>query len=1137
MQIRIFLFVIVYFLLNLSNCYSQNENISLEFDDVRIEQVFNEIENKTAFKVFYMNAEIDMQRKISFKVVEKDLMHILNLVFADTDIIYEIVGKQILLKIDSLKNKSTSAFSLNENNDLEEVVIEEVQVQGTIIDKFGVPLSRVNVLEKGSFNGTSTDFEGRYNISVPGVAILEFSSVGFAAKEIRVDKQTIINVSLIEETEKLSEVVVTALNIKKEVRGLGYSITEVEGEELSAVKQTNAINALQGKIAGLNITQYATGAAGSSRVIIRGASSLNGYNQPLYILDGIPIGNNTNGSAGEWGGFDGGDGISSINPEEIESISVLKGGAASALYGSRAAGGVIVITTKTGKRLKKLTVELSSSFTFNDLDTSLLDTQTEYGQGVFGRKPVNQAEAKVASRSSWGEKLDGSMVVQWDGVERPYSYVGSNWDHFYRTGTTYINSVALAGGHNNLNYRLSATNLKNEDIIPNSNLGRKSMSLNIGAVLFKKLSVQLKAKYIIEDVHNRPNLSSPPFNTSFTVGNLSPNVDVRTMDPGANADGTERIFSANPFFVNPYFSAFNYRNDDKKKRVITSASLRYDFTDWAYLNIRAGIDHYTIKRERVWPWGTGFFPLGSILKQKFSYTQIDTDAILGIEKEINDKFSVNAFVGANSNYIKDQELVNLGLFFVVPGLENVNNTESQTPSKIFSERKIGSVYGSAEFSYNRWAYLNFTGRNDWFSTLSFPGKKSPNDDFYSSVNASLVLSDALTMPDFINFLKFRGSYSTVASGVDKAYQLSLTYDFFADHEEQELVQINGEQVPNANLVAFSKNEFEVGFDARFFNNRLALDFAYYKNETVNDIVPVNISSTSGFTSVLTNTGVLENKGVELLISGTLIKTKDFKWNSSFNVSHNIGTILATNDNNAYISIGLPRTLNIEVAQIVGEPFGTLYGNAYTKDAKGNILYEMDSNGVPLAVIGERKILGQGVSPTGIGHTNTFTYKDFRLSFLIDGKFGGQIFAGTNAVLTANGLHKQTLEGRENGLTVSGIDAATNQAFTTTIAPENLQGYWGRIAGAGGIAEHFVEDNDFIKFRQLSLGYSLPKNVLEKTFLETVHISATAYNLFFIKRSVENIDPESNYQTGNAQGLDYFGIPPSKSYGLNIKVKF
>ena len=1134
MRITIFVLFILIFLFNSGNCYSQNTKISLDLENVTIKEVFDEIQNKTEFKILYMNSEIDLQRKISLKVKKKRIKKILSIIFANTDVAYEIIGNQIILKIESLKRSIKPISSVNENTDLNEVVSKEEQVQGTIVDELDVPLSGVNVVEKGTVNGTSTDFDGNYSITVSSDAVLIFTSVGFTTKEISVDEQSTINVSLVKETEQLIEIVVTALNIKKDIRKLGYSHTEVRGDELSEVKQTNAINALQGKIAGLNIVQNSTGAAGSSRVIIRGASSLTGYNQPLYIVDGIPIGNNTNGSAGEWGGFDGGDGISSINPDDIESVSVLKGGAASALYGSRASGGVILITTKSGKGLKKFGVEVNSSFTSNNLDISLLHTQSEYGQGIFGRKPVNQAEAQSLGRSSWGEKLDGSMVVQWDGIERPYSYVGSNWDHFYRTGTTFINTVALTGTNDNLNYRFSASNLKNEDIIPNSNLGRKSLSLNAEAVLFKKLAVQLNAKYIIEDTNNRPYLSSPPFNTSFTVGNLSPNVDVRTMNPGANADGTERGFSANPFFVNPYFSAFNYRNEDKKNRIIASTSLRYDFTDWLSLSARAGIDHYVIEREEVNPWGTGFFPLGAIWDREFRYTQIDTDVILGIEKNINDKFSVNALVGANSNYIKDQELVNLGIFFVVPGLENIDNTESQTPSKTFNERKIGSIYGSVELSYNRWAYLTFTGRNDWFSTLSFPGKTSPNDDFYSSINTSLVLSDALTMPKFINFLKFRGGYSKVAGGSDEAYQLSLTYDFFADHEGQNLVQINGEQVPNANLVAFSKNEFELGFDTRIFNNRLSLDLAYYRNETINDIVPVNTSLTSGYLSALANTGVVENKGIELLISGSPIKAKDFVWNTSFNISHNKGTVLATNDNNSNITVGLPRTLNIEVAQIVGEPFGTLFGNSYSRDDNGNIRYEIDTNGVPLAVVGDRKILGQGVSPTAFGVTNTFTYKDFRLSFLIDGKFGGQIYAGSNAVLTENGLHKQTLEGRENGLTVSGINAATNQSFTTTIAPENLQSYWGRISG---IAEHFIEDNDFIKFRQLSLGYSFPNRVLKNTFFDSVHISATAYNFFFINRSVENIDPESDYQTGNAQGLDYFGVPPSKSYGLNINVKF
>ncbi|WP_373517286.1 TonB-dependent receptor plug domain-containing protein, partial [Pricia sp.] len=419
-------------------------------------------------------------------------------------------------------------------------IAQQTTVSGSVTDEAGIPLPGVNVVEKGTTNGTSTDFDGNYVIDVSDGATLEFSSLGYAPKDVAVSGQTTINTSLVEDSQQLGEVVVTALGIRKEEKALGYSLTEVDGDEISTIKNTNAINSLQGKIAGVNITQNATGAAGSSRVVIRGASSLSGNNQPLYVVDGIPISNENNGSASLWGGSDGGDGISSINPDDIETISVLKGGAASALYGSRAAGGVIIITTKSGENQQGFGVDFSSSVTFDKVNTSLRDYQTQYGQGTDARKPVNVAEVRDLGLSSWGARLDGTPVVQWDGVERPYSYVGNNLDQFYRTGTTIINTVALTGGSENMNYRFSVSNLDNSDITPNSGLDRKTFSLTSGATLAKKLTSQVNARYIIEDVQNRPRLSDAPGNSNFTVAGLPPNVDVRTMEPGANPDGTER---------------------------------------------------------------------------------------------------------------------------------------------------------------------------------------------------------------------------------------------------------------------------------------------------------------------------------------------------------------------------------------------------------------------------------------------------------------------------------------------------------------------------------------------------------------------------------------------------------------------
>ncbi|MBJ6367432.1 SusC/RagA family TonB-linked outer membrane protein [Snuella sedimenti] len=1014
----------------------------------------------------------------------------------------------------------------------------QTTVTGTVTDgNSGIPLAGANIIEKGTSNGVSTDFDGNYSITISDQSTtLVISYIGYVTQEVAVNNQTVINVSLVEDASQLEEVVVTALGIKRSTKALGYSLTEVGGEEISTVKTTNAINSLQGKIAGVSISQNATGAAGSSRVIIRGNSSLTGNNQPLYIVDGVPIGNRNNGSAGLWGGSDGGDGISSLNPDDIESINVLKGGAASALYGSRAANGVIIVTTKSGKGQEGLGVEISSSVTFDNVDTSLTDYQTEYGHGIQARKPANIDEARDNGLSSWGARLDGSSVVQWDGESRPYSYVGNNLDHFYRVGTTFINTLALTNSSDKMNYRFSASDLTNEDIMPNAGLNRKTFSLNSSAILADKLTTTVNAKYIIENVQNRPRLSDAPGNANFTVANLPANVDVRTMNPGANEDLTERTYSTNTFSQNPYFAAYNFRNEDTKNRIIANSTLRYDITDWLYALVRGGVDHYTIRRTAVEPFGTAYKPLGGINETEIRYSQIDADFMIGAEKDITDKISTVAVFGANSNSVKTEQLNLGGNDFIVPGLEDIGNTLTQSRSiSDFGQRKIGSLYGSVEVSYDNWAYLTFTGRNDWFSTLSAPGKTSPNDDFYPSINTSLILSEVLEMPDFVNFLKLRGGYSEVAGGAQDPYALSLTYEIFGNPVNgQPLGRVNGGTVPNANLVPFSKEETEIGIDARLFNNRLSLDLAYYSNTTTNDIVDVSTSVFSGYNGAKANLGKIENKGFEFLLGFTPIKTEDFTWSASFNGAHNNGKILATNETNSDVNLDEPRSRNVRITHIVGEAYGTIVGVSYERDNNGNIIYEIDGDGVPLAVLGARKILGEGVPPLTLGLSNTFRYKDFSLSFLIDGKFGGQVFSGTNTSLYGNGLHKVTLEGRENGLSVTGIDVDTGNEFTTTVAPENLATYYGRI---NDIAEEFVEDADYIKFRQLSIGYTFPKSILENIFLKDVNISFIASNLFYLKRSVDNIDPESAYNVGNSQGLEYFGVPSARSYGFNLNVKF
>ncbi|MFD2589153.1 SusC/RagA family TonB-linked outer membrane protein [Croceitalea marina] len=1009
-------------------------------------------------------------------------------------------------------------------------------VTGTVTDESGNPLPGVNVVEKGTSNGTSTDFDGNYNISVAEDAILVFSSLGYATIEMSAAGTTTLNVYLADDAESLDEVVVTALGIERDRRSLGYAVTQLEGESLSEVKTTNALNALQGKVAGVNITPPATGAAGTSRVVIRGASSLNNDNdnQPLYVVDGVTIDNTQLGAASEWGGSDFGDGVSSINPDDIESVSVLKGGAAAALYGSRASAGVIIITTKNGQEREGFGVEYSSQVTFDNIQEGVRDFQREYGQGSQGVAPTSAQEALDNAFNSWGPRLGSTAnSVQYDGVSRPYTDAGDNLSRFYRTGTTFINTVALSKSKEDFNYRFGISNLDNEDVVPNSKLNRKSFSLNLGAVHNEKLSLNLSARYVVEKVNNRPRISDTPGNPNFAPAVLPANVNVLDLSSatnGARDDGFEDQISSNPFVQNPYWAASRFRSFDRRNRILSSATLKYDILDWLSLTGRAGIDHQTIRGTVVEGFGTAFNPPGAINEQENNLTQVDADIILGIDKAINNDLNVEAFFGANKNTQRSDFLFLRGERFVVPFLEILGNVENASRRRELNELALSALYGSVEFSYKDYLYLTVTGRNEWFSTLSAPNKETPNNEFYGSASASLVFSELMDNADWLSFGRLRVAYSEVGGGAPDPYSLSLPFEIFGQgHLGQPLGRIQGSTVPNEALVPFLKSETEIGLDLSFLDNRLGLDIAYYTNTTDGDILNVDISNSSGFSNVASNIGVLKNKGIEMLLRGTPIRNQNFAWNTSVNLTFNESLVESTDDAGNDVNVGNVRTFAANIIHRPGERFGKIVGTAFLRN-NGQIVY--DAAGLPV-INPERQVLGDGVPPWTVGWNNSFNYKNFNLSFLIDGKFGGQVYSGTNAIAYGNGLHKNTLEGREGGLTVSGVDEAGNP-FTFTHDDSTLQSYYGRL---GSIAEEVTYDADFIKLRQLSFGYTLPSSLLENTFIQSASISFVGRDLFFISRAADNINPESAFNAGNAQGLEYFGLPPIGSYGLTLNVKF
>lgn len=1011
-------------------------------------------------------------------------------------------------------------------------------ITGTVTDATtGNPIPGINVVEKGTSNGTSTDFDGNYTINVAGNnAILVFSALGYAEQEAAVGSQSTVNVSLSEDVESLDEVVVTALGIERDRKALGYAVTQLEGESVSEVKTPSALNALQGKVAGVNITPPATGAAGTSRVVIRGPSSLTGNAEPLYVVDGVIIDNTQLGAASQWGGSDFGDGVSSINPDDIESVSVLKGGAAGALYGSRAAGGVILITTKNGKNQRGFGVEYSSQLTFDVLNNNIRDFQREYGQGSQGVAPTSENEALDNAFNSWGPRL-GSVAnsTQYDGVSRPYVDVGENLDRFYNTGTTLINTVAISKGEENFNYRFAGTSFDNKDILPNTSLDRKSFSLNLGAVAAEKLSLNLSARYVIEKVNNRPRVSDSPGNANFSAALLPANVnvlDLRAADGnGANADGTENQISSNPFVQNPYWASTRFRTFDRRNRILGQATLKYQILDWLDITARAGIDHQTTRTTQIEGFGTAFTPLGSIEERDNIISTVDADLILGINKQITDDFGVKAFFGANKNTNRRDLLVLRGERFVIPFLEIIGNVENPSRRRENTNFDRSGIYGSVEFSYKDYLYVTATGRNDWFSVLSFPGKTTPNNEFYPSLSGSFVFSNALNnVPTWLTFGRVRLGYSEVAGANVDPFSLAQTFEIFGQgHLGQPLGRITPGPLPNQNVTPSTKKEIEVGLDLSFLNGRLGLDLAYYDNEIDGDILRVNISNTSGFGDVFTNIGVLTNKGVEVLLTGKPIQSNNFSWDTSINAAFLESIVEKTDDDENVVNIGDVRTFDANISQIPGERFGSIFGTTFARNDSGQIIYNADG----LPVIGEREVLGSGVPTWTIGFTNTFRYKNFNLSFLIDGKFGAEVYSGTNSLAYSNGLHRNTLVGREGGLTVTGVDEA-GAPFSFTHDNTTLQAYYGRL---GRIAEEVVESADFVKLRQLSVGYSFPSKILENTFLTSANISLVGRDLFFITRSADNIDPESAFNATNAQGLEYFGLPTVASYGMSVNLKF
>lgn len=992
----------------------------------------------------------------------------------------------------------------------------------------GSPLPGVTVVEKGSTKGTVTDAQGQYTLNAAAEATLIFSYLGYVSQEIPVGGRTTVDVAMKEDTKSLNEVVVTALGIQRDKKALAYSVTEVKGSEFTQARENNVANALSGKIAGVNATGLSTGPGGSSRIIIRGNGSLTGANQPLYVINGMPIDNTTPGGSatanGGQGNVDRGDGIGGINPDDIESMSVLKGGTAAALYGSRAANGVILITTKKGRAQKGIGVDFNSTFTAESIAV-VPDWQYEYGQGDGAVKPTTQAQGIAWGRRSWGAKIDGSDFVAADGLTHPYVAQRNNLKNFYQTGKTFTNTLAVNGGNENVNYRFSVSDLDAKGILPTQTYNRKTGNLSLNGKFGPKIAVEALAQYTIEANNNKTGagdaLGNPNW-TPYMIGNTS---DIRWLAPGYDANNNEIAWNDASIASNSYFVINKYKQNDTKNRFIGQFGLTYNILDNLFVKGTVSRDFFNYQYKYILPTGTLYVPNGEYNELKTDVSETNAMVTANYTTKIASTIGLSALVGANRRDYNYNQINIAGSNYVLPYFYSSTNLRTITTTPLNQRVRTNSVFGSLDLDYKGIAFLTMTGRQDWFSTLS----PKNNSIFYPSIGGSFVLSQAIALPRAIDFAKVRASWAQVGGATPDPYAINLTYSMVPS-SGQPLQNVTSTAITNAGLKPLTSTTYEVGVDLQFLNRRVGLDLTYYNRSTTDDIVQTSISETSGYNSVYMNVGKMSNKGIEALVTYSPIRRKNFGWDISYNVAYNDSKVIKLADGITSLQMATSVGNWAYINSIEGRSYGTIVGTTRQRDANGNIIYDPTTG---YALKSNLHELGKGVPPLTMGLTNEFHYKNFSFNFLVDGKFGNKIFSVLEVYANRMGKLKRTLDGRENGLTVTGV-TASGDSFTKTIAKENLRTYYDNDKN---YTELFLHDASFVKLRQAMVSYNIPVKNFKLLKLQSASISFVSRNILTLYKNTDNFDPEQSFTNSSNQGFESIGLPRTRSYGLNLLLKF
>lgn len=1089
-----------------------NTRITLNLKNSAVKDVFLKISKDYHINFAYSPNTVPSDTKISIRVSNRILDSVLHDILDPIEMGYYVTNNIIVI------DKKAHA------------AVQDQPVKGQITDSKGLPLPGVSVMVKGTTTGVTTDNEGRFSLILPsGSSTLVFTYIGFTTQEIAVNNQAVINVTMTESANTLNEVVVTALGINRQKKSLGYAVTEVKGEEFTQARENNVGNALSGKVAGVNAIGSSTGPGGSSRVVIRGNGSLSGDNQPLYVVNGMPIDNSVPGGTatinGSTNNVDRGDGIGGINPDDIETMTVLKGGTAAALYGSRASNGVILITTKKGYAQKGIGIEFNSTATLEDIAV-YPDYQYQYGQGDSGVKPTDLSSAQSTGRRSWGSLIDGSAdYVAADGLKHPYSTQKNNLKNFYQTGATFTNTLAFTGGSDALTYRFSAADLNSKGLLPGTTFDRKTGNLSVNAKLGSKISIEALAQYNLETGHNRTGAGDALGNPNWLPYMIANTADVRWLNPGYDASGNEIVWNDAAIASNGYFVVNKYQEDDTKNRIISQGSIAYEPIKNLVFKGTISRDFYNYNYSNVLPTGTLYLPNGQYSAIKSDLSETNGLATVTYKTKVVTDFNVSVLGGVNSRSTVNEQLNLNGTTFTIPYFYSYTNLSTASTVPFNQHQKVNSVFGSVDFDYKSLLYLTVTGRKDWFSTLSMAN----NNIFYPSIGGSFILSDAVKLPAIFNLAKIRASYAQVGGGGPNPYAVNLTYSNVPSSGPT-LQNVTSTQITNANLKPYTSTTKEGGIELQMLKNRLSFDITYYDRRTTNDILNSTISGTSGYNSVLLNVGEISNKGIELLVSGTPVKSTSFSWNASYNFAYNQNKVVKLTE--GISSQQLAATVNswAFINNIVGQPAFALVGTRMVKDASGNVVFNK-TTGYP--VQSGLEVLGNSVAPYTMGFTNSFRYKRFNLSILLDGKFGNKVFSLMEIYATRLGLLKSTLPGRENGLALTGVDQ-TGAAYNRTVPVSGLRTYYDNNKSYSDL---FLHDGSFVKLRQVIFSYNIPVAGLKLVKLQSANISFVARNLAILYKKTANFDPESSFTNSNFQGIESIGLPHTRSFGLNFSVKF